>query len=84
MSKRGRISKPMLTGLLSQNSLPEDSYCQGVAVYRNLLNMPKAADSVEMILAHKFPNGIIARDKVLYQLFREPDLAKKQPASTVY
>lgn len=66
-----------MESVISKPGLAETVYRDGATVYRNLLGMPKAADSVEDLLVKQFPDGITARDRAIRPLFMEADMQKK-------
>ncbi|WEK35908.1 MAG: alpha/beta fold hydrolase [Candidatus Pseudobacter hemicellulosilyticus] len=66
-----------LADILRLPNLTEQAWIDALDCYSMLLQDRSAADSLETIILQKYPDGILARDKVLYSLFRETDLNKK-------
>ncbi|HEY8897463.1 MAG TPA: alpha/beta fold hydrolase [Niastella sp.] len=63
--------------ILSMPNLPEQAWIDAADVYTSVLNDRTGADSIQKIILEKFPKGILARDKVMLILNREPDQVKK-------
>lgn len=63
--------------ILSIPNLPEQAWIDAAEVYSTVLNDKTAVDSIQAIIMQKFPKGILARDKAMLILNREPDQLKK-------
>lgn len=63
--------------ILNMPNLPEQAWIDAADVYASLLKDKTAADSIQAIIMQKFPRGIVARDKAMLMLNREPDQLKK-------
>ncbi|HJT74581.1 MAG TPA: TlpA disulfide reductase family protein [Chitinophaga sp.] len=56
--------------MMSLPDATEEELMDVAKAYRNLLKDWKQADSVENIIVQRYPNGITARDKWIYKMFR--------------
>lgn len=63
--------------ILNMPNLPEQAWIDAAEVYTTVLNDKNVADSIQKIILEKFPKGILARDKAMLILNREPDQQKK-------
>lgn len=66
-----------VSNILSMPDLPEQAWIDAAEVYSTVLNDRTAADSIQKLILQKFPKGILARDKAMLILNREPDQLKK-------
>jgi pimeloyl-ACP methyl ester carboxylesterase/thiol-disulfide isomerase/thioredoxin/general stress protein 26 len=63
--------------ILAMPNITEQTWIDAAEVYATLLNDKAAADSIQQLILQKYPKGILARDKAMLQLNREPDQLKK-------
>lgn len=60
--------------VLALPDVTEEEMMAASAVYRNLVGDRKVADSIDNVLVQQYPDGITARDKWIYKMFRESNL----------
>lgn len=66
-----------INSILQMPNLSEQVWLDAKDVYSNVFNDKKTADSLEQVILEKFPNGIVARDKVIQYLYtKEKDPIK--------
>jgi pimeloyl-ACP methyl ester carboxylesterase/thiol-disulfide isomerase/thioredoxin len=63
--------------ILKMPNVTEQTWIDAAEVYAKLLNDKAAADSIQQLILQKYPKGIMARDKAMLILNREPDQVKK-------
>lgn len=66
--------------ILSNQSDPgitEQTYIDCIDILHSIKN-DSLVNLVEQVISEKYPNGIVSRDKMIWELFREPDPQKKE------